>query len=74
MAKLFRNNGLTIVLLLLFAGSIVGHLLSGWSFENEELAQHGQAAQSLGEYAVSAAFLSSVFENWESEFLQMGRS
>ena len=72
MRKFLKNNGFTIVLLLLFAGSIVGHLIAGWRYEGETLAQHGESPMSLAEYAVSAAFLSSVFENWESEFLQMG--
>jgi glycerol uptake facilitator-like aquaporin len=71
MAKLFKNNGLTIVLMLLFLGSILGQWLSGWMVQNEELARHGQDMQSLGAYAVGPEFLSSVFENWESEFLQM---
>ena len=43
MAKFFRNNGLTIVLMLLFLGSILGQWLTGWRVENEELARHGEA-------------------------------
>jgi hypothetical protein len=71
MASFFRNNGLTVVLLLLFAGSIVGQWLTGWRFENAELARHGQAALTLSRYTTDAQFISTVFENWESEFLQM---
>jgi hypothetical protein len=71
MAKLFRNNGLTIVLMLLFLASILGQWISGWLVQNEELERHGEALLSLGAYAVDPEFLSSVFENWESEFLQM---
>jgi glycerol uptake facilitator-like aquaporin len=71
MAKLFKNNGLTIVLLLLFAASILGQWIAGWHVQNEELLRHGDEALSLGAYAVDPEFLSSVFENWESEFLQM---
>jgi hypothetical protein len=71
MAKLFKNNGLTIVLMLLFAGSILGQWIAGWHVQNEELIRHGEEALSLGAYAVDPEFLSSVFENWESEFLQM---
>lgn len=69
--KVLRDNGLTIVLMLLFLGSIIGQWLMGWRFENEELARHGQPLITLGQYATDAQFLSSVFENWESEFLQM---
>lgn len=66
-----KDNGLTIVLLLLFAGSIIGHWLTGWRVAIEDGARHGQGAISLGAYTLSPEFLSSVFENWESEFLQM---
>jgi hypothetical protein len=71
MAKLFKNNGLTIVLMLLFLASILGQWISGWMVQNEELARHGEATLSLAAYAVDPEFISSVFENWESEFLQM---
>lgn len=71
MAQFFKNNGLTIVLLLLFAASIIGQWITGWHFENEELAQHGEQAVTLGEYATDPHFIATVFENWESEFLQM---
>jgi membrane protein implicated in regulation of membrane protease activity len=70
-AKFFKNNGLTIALLALFLVSIFGQWISGWHVENEELLRHGEKAISLGAYTVDPAFLSSVFENWESEFLQM---
>lgn len=71
MAKLFKNNGLTIALMLLFLASIVGQWISGWMVENETLARHGEKVISLTAYAVDHEFISSVFENWESEFLQM---
>jgi uncharacterized protein DUF6766 len=71
MAKVLKNNSLTIVLMLLFAASILGQWLMGWHVENEELSRHGEAAITLGQYTGDPAFLSSVFENWESEFLQM---
>lgn len=69
--RFFKNNGLTIVLLLLFAVSIVGHWLTGWHVALTEANRHGEPAISLGAYTSSAGFLASVFENWESEFLQM---
>jgi len=71
MARFFRNNGLTIALMLLFAGSIIGQWLAGWHFENQTLAEHGEQAITLGQFATDPQFLSTVFENWESEFLQM---
>lgn len=69
--KLLRENGLTIVLLILFAASIVGQWLAGWHVAVDDALKHGQPAISLGQYATSPQFLATVFENWESEFLQM---
>jgi len=71
MRTVIRNNGLTIVLLLLFAGSIAGQWLAGWHVALEDAARHGQSGMTLLSYTRSPEFLSSVFENWESEFLQM---
>ena len=71
MTRFLKDNGLTVVLMLLFAFSIVGHWLTGWRFENAELAKHGGQALTLAEYTTNARFISTVFENWESEFLQM---
>ena len=69
--RLLKDNSLTLVLLLLFAGTIAGQWLTGWHVALEDAARHGEAAMSLGAYTFSPEFLSSVFENWESEFLQM---
>jgi hypothetical protein len=69
--RFLRDNSLTIALLTLFVFSFIGMLLTGWRAENQELAQHGQAAITLFNYSRSGDFVSAVFENWESEFLQM---
>ncbi|EJU14603.1 hypothetical protein LH128_02919 [Sphingomonas sp. LH128] len=69
--RFLRDNGLTIALMALFLLSILGQLLSGWHVAIEDAQRHGQPILSLSAYALSAQFLSSVFENWESEFLQM---
>jgi hypothetical protein len=69
--KVCRDNGLTIVLLLLFLASILGHWLTGWQFHNEQLRQHGEPPTTLLAFLRDPQFLSTVFENWESEFLQM---
>ena len=66
-----RDNGLTIVLLALFGVSIVGQAWAGWLTAIDELSQHGAPAPTLGDYLSGGEFLSAVFENWESEFLQM---
>jgi membrane protein implicated in regulation of membrane protease activity len=69
--RILKDNGLTIVLLLLFAGSIGGQWLTGWHVAIEDALRHHQTPMGLWAYTVSPEFLSSVFENWESEFLQM---
>jgi hypothetical protein len=71
MGRFFKDNGLTIVLMLLFAGSIIGHWIAGLSVENQELARHGEPPISAIKFLADPQFLSTIFENWESEFLQM---
>jgi len=69
--KLLRDNGLTIVLLLLSGVTMGGMLVSGWAVYDNDLVEHGRPQINLLTYGVSGHFLSSLFENWESEFLQM---
>ncbi len=71
MRTFFRNNGLTIALMALFLFSVVGMAWSGHTTHNQELVEHGAPAIGLLTYLESGAFLSALFENWESEFLQM---
>ena len=71
MPKVIRDNSLTIVLMLMFLASLAGQWLSGWAVENDDLQRHGGESLSLVAYLGDPAFISSVFENWESEFLQM---
>ena len=66
-----RDNGLTLALLAVFAASVVGHAWMGWLSDAHDRALHHQAALSLGAYLAGGQFLSTLFENWESEFLQM---
>jgi hypothetical protein len=71
MKALFRDNGLTIALLGMFVSSGLGMIWSGHAAYNEELQDHSAAAVGVLAYLVSGDFLSALFENWESEFLQM---
>lgn len=71
MKRLFRDNGLTIALTAMFLFSVIGMIWSGHSAYNQELRQHGSEAIGLLAYLASGDFLSALFENWESEFLQM---
>jgi hypothetical protein len=71
MKKVLKDNGLTIVLVAATMATLLGMLMTGISVYNDELVQHHQPAISLAAYVASAHFLSALFENWESEFLQM---
>ncbi|MEO7410854.1 MAG: DUF6766 family protein [Sphingomicrobium sp.] len=71
MPKIIKDNSLTIILMVMFLASLVGQWLSGWAVENEDLKRHGGETLSRLAYLTGPAFISSVFENWESEFLQM---
>jgi hypothetical protein len=67
-----RDHGLLIANLLLFMIFFGGMVLSGVRVYNSEQLEHGQEAVSLGGYLLSGEFYEATFENWESEFLQMG--
>lgn len=69
--RLFRDNGLTIVLVAATVATLIGMILTGLTVHNEELAAHHRPLLALGDYIISGHFLSALFENWESEFLQM---
>ncbi|MBB3147258.1 hypothetical protein FHS21_003674 [Phyllobacterium trifolii] len=69
--RILRNNGLTIALLTAFLLSMIGMTVAGHYHENEQLAQHGLPAISITQYLTNENFLSALFENWESEWLQM---
>jgi hypothetical protein len=71
--RFFRHNGLSVVLLLLFVLTwFAGQYLAGFGVHNEELRRHGQPELSRWDYLRSAHFAEATFENWESEFFQMG--
>lgn len=72
MKRFFTDNSLSIVLLGLFLIFLVGLALTGYAQQNEQLALHGGQPESFGSYLGSGEFVEAVFENWESEFLQMG--
>jgi hypothetical protein len=70
--RVLYENGLSLVMGALFLASLAGHALSGRVVYNEEQRQHGEPEVGLGDFLVSGEFGETLFENWESEFLQMG--
>jgi hypothetical protein len=69
---MWRNNSLSIVIFALFALTLAGHSYAGWKAHNEEERQHGSPEIAYSEFLRSSEFGETVFENWESEFFQMG--
>jgi hypothetical protein len=68
----FYNNGLSIVFLVLFMISMVAQSIFGWKEHNEELKKDKYPEITLSKYLTTGHFIEATFENWESEFLQMG--
>ena len=56
----------------IFAVLVVAMVLTGHSAYNAEQLEHGSSAVSLGTYLSEGHVWEALFENWESEFLQMG--
>lgn len=72
MPKFIRDNSLTIVVLVMFILALGGQTITGQSVFNDEQVAHGESPVSLQEYLTTGHFGEAVFENFESEFLQMG--
>jgi hypothetical protein len=67
-----RNHGLLIANVVLFLVFYGGMILSGAASYSEDQLAHGQEAVTVFQYLGTGAFAEATFENWESEFLQMG--
>jgi len=65
------RNGLTIVFITLFIVTLAAQALTGWKQHNQDLSEENAQEIGLGTYLQSGHFISAIFENFESEFLQM---
>ena len=72
MPRWIRSNALSIAMLGAFLVFLSLQSIFGWQTHNEELAEYGAQPISWLAYLGTGHFAESVFENWESEFLQMG--
>jgi hypothetical protein len=72
MRRKLRDNSLSLTMLGIFLVLLFLQSLAGWRVSNADDAEHHQPTQSYGRYLHSAHFAEATFENWESEFLQMG--
>jgi hypothetical protein len=66
-----RDNGLSLVMFGLFAVFLIGQSIAGWLEYNETARAHQEAVVTYLSYLGTGHFFEAVFENWESEFLQM---
>jgi hypothetical protein len=66
-----RDRGLTLLLMAMFAVFLVGQVATGLAAHNAEQQDHGERIVTLSEYLATGHPWEALFENWESEFLQM---
>lgn len=67
-----REHGLLLANLVLFVLFLAGTAVSGALVYNNDQLEHGESTVPFGQYLTTGDFFEAVFENWESEFLQMG--
>jgi hypothetical protein len=72
MRRLLRDNGLSIAMFGLFFVFLAAQSFTGFLDHNSTEKEHGRAPVDYATYLRSGDFVEAVFENWESEFLQMG--
>jgi hypothetical protein len=71
MRRIFRENGLSLAMFGLFLLCEIGQILTGLASYNDERRDHGRPEVAMVQYLGSGHFIEALFENWESEFLQM---
>lgn len=67
-----KRNGLLITFVVLMILSLIGQALTGYEENQQERYEKHMELISFAQYLVSGHFIQATFENWESEFLQMG--
>jgi hypothetical protein len=70
--RFLHDNGLSLVVFGLFALFLVGQSVTGFAVYNDEQHEHGETTIRYSEYLRTGHFVEATFENWESEYLQMG--
>ena len=68
----FYRNGLSIVFLGLTVFALIAQYCFGFVEYNKSLAEKGLQEIAFFQYFTTGHFIEGTFENWESEFLQMG--
>ena len=72
-SSFLHKNGLSVVLTFCFMLCLVGQIFTGLRVYEDELRELGSPGDiNLLNYLQTGHFIQTTFENWESEFLQMG--
>ena len=66
-----KDRALTLVLMAMFLVFLAGQYVTGFHEYNDSQVEHHQTPIALSAYATTGHWWEAVFENWESEFLQM---
>jgi hypothetical protein len=72
MRRFLRDNSLSITMFGLFFVFVTAQSVAGLFDYNSTQMEHGRPPVGYVQYLRSGDFVEAVFENWESEFLQMG--
>jgi len=70
--RFLRDNSLGLVMFGLFAIFLFAQSVTGFQVYNDDQLEHGETTISYPEYLRTGHFVEATFENWESEYLQMG--
>ena len=71
MSSWIHDRALTLVLMAMFAVFLAGQYVTGFYEYNDSQKEHGEPQIAMAEYFNTGHWWEAVFENWESEFLQM---
>jgi hypothetical protein len=71
-AGFWRCNALSVTCFAIFLVFLVAQSLTGWRTAVADAVQHGGSGFGYWHYLTTGHFAEATFENWESEFLQMG--
>lgn len=66
-----HDHLLSVILLALFFLSLIGQFYFQYRHEVDQAMAHGEPAPLIGSAQFLDSFFASVFENWQSEFLQV---
>ena len=66
-----RDRALTLVLMAMFVLFLIGQIIAGQHDYNATEREHGRPTVVMTDYLATGHAWEAIFENWESEFLQM---